>query len=137
MTTMAVDVAIAGGGACGVMTALRAAENPDLVVAVFEKSTREGCNAAISSGSLAAGGTRFQRAAGIDDTPELHAADILAASRDEAWAPWSARCARRPRASRMARRRPATRSRSAPTCLAPACRSRGCTPTSVASAADG
>lgn len=82
-----VDVAIAGGGACGVTTALRTARDPDLVVAVFEKSTREGCNAAISSGSLAAGGTRFQRAAGIEDSPEQHAADILAASGDDAWAP--------------------------------------------------
>lgn len=82
-----VDVAVAGGGACGLMTALRAARNPDLVVAVFEKSAREGCNAAISSGSLAAGGTRFQREAGIEDSPEQHAADIVAASGDHAWAP--------------------------------------------------
>lgn len=81
-----VDVAIAGGGACGVMTALRAALDPDLVVAVFEKSTREGSNAAISSGSLAAGGTRFQREAGLEDSPEQHARDILAASGDEEWA---------------------------------------------------
>lgn len=80
-----VDVAVAGGGACGIMTALRAARNRDLVVAVFEKSTREGCNAAISSGSLAAGGTRFQREAGIDDSPEQHAGDILAASGDQEW----------------------------------------------------
>jgi fumarate reductase flavoprotein subunit len=80
-----VDVAVAGGGACGVMTALRAARNPDVVVAVFEKSTREGCNAAISSGSLAAGGTRFQREAGIEDSPAQHARDILAASGDEQW----------------------------------------------------
>jgi len=82
-----VDVAIAGGGACGVLTALRAAQNPDLVIAVFEKSSREGCNAAISSGSLAAGGTRFQREAGILDSPAQHAADILAASGDLEWAP--------------------------------------------------
>ncbi|WP_253943714.1 FAD-dependent oxidoreductase [Nocardioides marmotae] len=82
-----VDVAVAGGGACGVMTALRAARDPDLVVAVFERSVREGCNAAISSGSLAAGGTRFQREAGIEDSPARHAADILAASGDEEWAP--------------------------------------------------
>jgi len=82
-----VDVAIAGGGAAGIMTALRASENPDLVVAVFEKSAREGSNAAVSSGSLAAGGTRFQRAAGIDDSPIRHAADILAASGDEEWRP--------------------------------------------------
>ena len=69
VTDVDVDVAVAGGGAAGLMTALRASLDEDLVVAVFEKSTREGCNAAISSGSLAAGGTRFQRAAGIDDSP--------------------------------------------------------------------
>ncbi|KAB2386316.1 FAD-dependent oxidoreductase [Actinomadura montaniterrae] len=82
-----VDVAVIGGGACGVMTALRAARDPGRVVAVFEKSTREGCNAAISSGSLAAGGTRFQAAAGIDDSPQRHAGDILRASGDEEWRP--------------------------------------------------
>ncbi|MFI0368906.1 FAD-dependent oxidoreductase [Actinomadura sp. 1N219] len=80
-----VDVAVVGGGACGVMTALRAARNPAVTVAVFEKSAREGCNAAISSGSLAAGGTRWQAAAGIEDSPERHAEDILRASGDEEW----------------------------------------------------
>lgn len=87
VSTLGVDVAIAGGGAAGIMTALRASEDPSLVVAVFEKSTREGSNAGISSGSLAAGGTRFQRAAGIDDSPARHASDILAASGDEEWRP--------------------------------------------------
>lgn len=82
-----VDVVVAGGGAAGLMTALRASLDEDLVVAVFEKSTREGCNAAISSGSLAAGGTRFQRDAGIEDSPQQHADDILTASGDEEWRP--------------------------------------------------
>ncbi|TYK51249.1 FAD-dependent oxidoreductase [Actinomadura decatromicini] len=82
-----VDIAVVGGGACGVMTALRAARNPGRLVAVFEKSTREGCNAAISSGSLAAGGTRWQAAAGIEDSPKRHADDILRASGDEEWRP--------------------------------------------------
>jgi len=82
-----VDVAVVGGGACGLMTALRAAVDTELVVAVFEKSTREGCNAGISSGSLAAGGTRFQAAAGIEDSPRAHADDILRASGDEEWRP--------------------------------------------------
>lgn len=81
-----VDVAIVGAGAAGVMTALKAAANPELTVAVFEKDLREGANAAISSGSLGAGGTRFQRAAGIEDSPEQHAADILEHSHDEAHA---------------------------------------------------
>lgn len=82
-----VDVAVVGGGACGLMAALRAARDPGLVVAVYEKSTKEGCNTQFSSGSLAAGGTRFQREAGIDDSPERHAADILAVNRDPDSAP--------------------------------------------------
>ncbi|GAA0545849.1 FAD-dependent oxidoreductase [Actinomadura livida] len=82
-----VDVAVAGGGACGVMTALRAARDPGLTVAVFEKSTRDGCNAAISSGSLAAGGTRWQAAAGVEDSPRRHADDIIRAGGDEEWRP--------------------------------------------------
>ena len=36
-----------------------------------------------SSGSLAAGGTRFQAAAGIEDSPQRHADDIIAVSKDE------------------------------------------------------
>lgn len=82
-----VDVAIAGGGACGLVTALRAAADPGLVVGIFEKSTREGCNAAISSGSLAAAGTRFQSELGIDDSPQAHADEILGQSGDEGWRP--------------------------------------------------
>lgn len=78
-----VDVVVAGAGACGLLAGLRASENPDLVVAVLEKSTREGCNAQVSSGSLAAGGTRFQAATGIEDSPARHAADILAENGDE------------------------------------------------------
>lgn len=78
-----VDVVVAGAGAAGVMTALRASENPDVVVAVLEKSMTEGCNAGVSSGSLAAGGTRFQRAAGIEDSAQRHTDDILSNSGDE------------------------------------------------------
>lgn len=77
------DVVVAGAGACGLLAGLRASQNPDLLVAVLEKSTREGCNAQISSGSLAAAGTRFQAAAGVEDSPGRHAADILAVNGDE------------------------------------------------------
>ena len=78
-----IDVAILGGGACGMFAALRAATNPDLSIVVFEKSTDEWCNTQVSSGSLAAGGTRFQSRAGIDDSPQRHADDILTVSQDE------------------------------------------------------
>ena len=72
-----VDVAVVGGGACGLMTALRAAHSPSLRVAVFEKGSRLMSNAQISSGTLAAAGTRFQEAAGIVDGPERHAEDVI------------------------------------------------------------
>jgi fumarate reductase flavoprotein subunit len=82
--TDSVDIAVVGGGACGMVAALRAAANPSVQVAIFEKSTKHGCNTRISSGSLAAGGTRFQAAAGVSDSPDRHADDILAASEDVA-----------------------------------------------------
>lgn len=77
-----VDVAVVGAGACGMMAALRAAEAGAGSVAVFEKSTRAGCNAEYSSGSLAAAGTRWQREAGVADDPGRHASDILRESGD-------------------------------------------------------
>lgn len=82
--TDSVDIAVVGGGACGMVAALRAAANPSVQVAIFEKSAKHGCNTQISSGSLAAGGTRFQAAAGVSDSPDRHADDILAASDDMA-----------------------------------------------------
>jgi fumarate reductase flavoprotein subunit len=82
-----VDVAVIGGGAAGMTAALRAAGNPGLRVALFEKSTQLGCNTQVSSGSLAAGGTRYQAAAGVVDSARRHAEDILAVSKDEASLP--------------------------------------------------
>lgn len=77
-----VDVAVVGGGACGMMAALCAVGAGAPSVAVFEKSVRQGCNAQFSSGSLAAGGTRFQREAGVVDSPERHAEDLMTVSGD-------------------------------------------------------
>jgi len=45
-----VDLAVIGGGACGLVTALRAVEAGVQSVAIFEKSVRQGCNAQFSSG---------------------------------------------------------------------------------------
>jgi fumarate reductase flavoprotein subunit len=75
------DVIVIGAGAAGMTAALRAARGGARVI-VFEKSTRHGCNTQFSSGSLAAGGTRLQAAAGIEDSPQRHAEDILAVSQD-------------------------------------------------------
>ncbi len=77
-----VDVVVVGGGGCGMVAALRAAR-AGLTVAVFEKSTQHGCNTEVSSGSIAAAGTRWQRAAGIDDSVQRQVDDIVRESEDE------------------------------------------------------
>jgi len=85
-TDVDVDVVVIGGGACGMVAALRAADG-GLTVALFEKSTQHGCNSQVSSGSLAAAGTRWQRAAGVDDSPQRQADDIVRESGDESTRP--------------------------------------------------
>jgi fumarate reductase flavoprotein subunit len=77
-----VDVAVVGGGACGLVAALQAVAHGAQSVAIFEKSTTHGCNSRYSSGSLAAGGTRWQKELGIDDSPDCHADDVVAYSDD-------------------------------------------------------
>jgi fumarate reductase flavoprotein subunit len=62
------DVIVVGGGACG-LTAAIAAHDAGARVAIVEKLPRPGGNTALSTGSIAGAGTRFQRAAGIDDSP--------------------------------------------------------------------
>ncbi|UHL63096.1 FAD-dependent oxidoreductase [Paralcaligenes sp. KSB-10] len=70
------DVVVVGAGACGLMAAYRAGLQ-GLDVILLDKDSRLGCNAEIASGSLPAAGTHHQRAAGIEDSPERMAADIL------------------------------------------------------------
>lgn len=74
---VATDVLVAGGGGCGLVAALAAAENPDLRVTVFEKAADLGGNTALSTGMVPAPDTRFQRAAGVEDSVDLMARDIL------------------------------------------------------------
>jgi fumarate reductase flavoprotein subunit len=84
--TVDVDVVVIGGGAAGMVAALRAARG-GRSVALFEKSTQHGCNTQVSSGSLAAAGTRWQEAAGIDDSPQRQVDDIVRESGDESTRP--------------------------------------------------
>ena len=65
-----------GGGGCGLTAAITAARG-DVEVLVLEKQARPWCNTARSGGMVPAAGTRFQRAAGIVETPEAMAGDIL------------------------------------------------------------
>jgi len=70
------DIAVVGGGACGMIASL-AAEEKGVEVLLLEKEKKVGGNTSLSQGMIPAAGTRFQKAAGIDDTPELMAEDIF------------------------------------------------------------
>lgn len=69
------DVVVIGAGACGLTAGLRALEAGAETI-VLERDPRPAGSTAMSSGFVPAPGTRFQRAAGIEDTPDGFARDI-------------------------------------------------------------
>lgn len=71
------DVLVIGAGACGLCAAI-AAHDQGLSTAIVEKMDRPGGNSALSTGSVPAAGSRFQREAGIDDGPENYCRDLMA-----------------------------------------------------------
>lgn len=74
-----VDVLVIGAGGCGLAAAI-AAHDLGVSVAIVEKLDRPGGNTALSTGSVPGAGTRFQRAAGIEDSPERMLEDLMALS---------------------------------------------------------
>lgn len=76
------DVVIIGAGAAGLVAALAASEAGAEVVIVERDAVPSG-STALSAGLIPAAGTRFQREAGIEDSPELFAADIMAKAEGE------------------------------------------------------
>ena len=74
--TFETDVAVVGSGGCGLTAGIAAAQG-GVEVMVFEKQARPLSNTARSGGMIPAAGTRFQKAAGIEETPDDLAADIL------------------------------------------------------------
>lgn len=71
-----VDILVVGAGACGLAAAI-AAHDFGAAVAIIEKLDRPGGNSALSTGSVPAAGTRFQREAGIDDSTERFVEDLI------------------------------------------------------------
>ena len=71
-----VDVLVVGAGACGLAAAI-ATHDAGASVAIIEKLDRPGGNSSLSTGSVPAAGTRFQRDAGIEDLPERFIADLV------------------------------------------------------------
>jgi fumarate reductase flavoprotein subunit len=71
-----IDVLVIGAGGCGLAAAI-AAHDGGASVAIVEKRDRPGGNSSLSTGSLPGAGSRFQRAAGIEDSPERLVADLM------------------------------------------------------------
>jgi flavocytochrome c len=72
-----VPVLVIGAGACGLTAALSAHE-AGAEVLVLERDRVPRGSTALSSGFIPAAGTRFQRAKGIEDSPALLTADLMA-----------------------------------------------------------
>lgn len=71
------DILVIGAGACGLAAAI-AGHDAGASVAVIEKQERPGGNSSLSTGSVPAAGSRFQREAGIADEPARMVADLMA-----------------------------------------------------------
>jgi fumarate reductase flavoprotein subunit len=76
------DLIVIGAGGCGLMAALVAARKGATVL-VLEKTDKSGGGTAFSSKGIRASGSRRQREAHIDDSPELYARDILNRNNNE------------------------------------------------------
>jgi fumarate reductase flavoprotein subunit len=72
-----VDVLVIGAGACGLAAAITACDE-GASVAIVEKLDRPGGNSSLSTGSVPAAGSRFQREAGITDNAETMVRDLMA-----------------------------------------------------------
>jgi fumarate reductase flavoprotein subunit len=77
-----VPVLVVGGGGCG-LTAALAAQEQGVEVLVLERDASALGTTAMSTGLIPGAGTRLQRAAEIEDSPERFAADILAKTHGE------------------------------------------------------
>jgi len=76
-----VDILVIGAGACGLAAAI-AGHDSGSSVAVIEKQERPGGNSSLSTGSVPAAGSRFQREAGIDDGPERMVRDLMSIAKE-------------------------------------------------------
>ena len=76
-----VDVLVIGAGACG-LTAAIAAHDCGVSVAIVEKRERPGGNSSLSTGSVPAANSRFQRGAGLVDSPEKMVADLMGIAKE-------------------------------------------------------
>jgi fumarate reductase flavoprotein subunit len=76
-----VPVVVVGAGACGLVAAL-AAHDEGQEVLVLERDENPSGSTSLSAGLIPAPCTNLQRQAGIDDSPELFAQDLVAKTHD-------------------------------------------------------
>ncbi|PSC05466.1 FAD-binding dehydrogenase [Alsobacter soli] len=76
-----VDVLVIGAGACGLAAAI-AAHDAGVSAAILEKMDRPGGNSSLSTGSVPAANSRFQREAGIKDDPETYVRDLMGIAKE-------------------------------------------------------
>ena len=73
------DVIVAGAGGAGLVAAIAAAEDGRSVLLLEGREDyRNNCNTTLSTAMIPGAGTRWQQAAGVDDSPELFLADVMA-----------------------------------------------------------
>ncbi|MEQ5837527.1 FAD-dependent oxidoreductase [Marinobacter sp. NFXS9] len=80
---MTLPLVIIGGGACGLVAGL-AAKSLGVEAVILERDATPRGSTYMSSGFVPAAGTRFQRAAGVDDSPATMADDIQRKNHHEA-----------------------------------------------------
>jgi len=86
MTAADFDVVVAGAGGAGTAAALTAADAGKSVLLMDPLATfRRGCNTYMSTSMIPAAGTRWQRAAGIEDSPAVFFADIMRKTKGSAY----------------------------------------------------
>jgi fumarate reductase flavoprotein subunit len=85
MSELDFEVVVAGAGAGGCAAALAAARGGRTVLlADARENFRRGCNTAMSTSMIPAGGSRWQHALGMDDSPDLFYADVMRKTRGQA-----------------------------------------------------
>ena len=85
MSELDFDVVVAGAGGAGCAAALAAAMGGrSVLLADARDNFRRGCNTAMSTSMIPAGGSRWQQALGIDDSPDLFHADVMRKTRGQA-----------------------------------------------------
>lgn len=80
---LSIPLVIIGGGACGLVAGLSAVSKGTEAV-ILERDDMPRGSTFMSSGFIPAAGTRFQKAAGVDDSPAQMSDDILGKNHNEA-----------------------------------------------------